>query len=444
MINKCVCIHCLKDVAKPRFLIPAHFEALNANYFDCSPDIIGLDSQKIDSIMKTKLNYYGIAIPEDEPQRLSCDASEKTIKLKSGLKIVVKSVEKLQEEYPESTEELANAATIDGKALFIYQPFHPMTATELVCDSCHLILSSRNVIRTTVGTETFWESIDENQESNFTVSLIAGSKAGKTNLLLAMRKPENRVHLKLMTEEPFIENHFTQAEEALNEGNVPETTLSPQPPITFRTNENKDINIIDTRGEETKEIRIDRAVWSDMLIVLVDIASVYESEEPEESTAGLKRLRSYLNELERYCRNRSQAKPIILCFTKCDLYPDSANNIMLYPPEGTADSYDPAKLRVIRNYHFMDNTESMIKALCEELGSKLHQRNQLTYQTIYRTIQEIIGYCNQISGQKVDIMCIAPLGTPAENGKIQAELYKPRHVDDLLHRIVQYASEAET
>ncbi len=444
MINKCVCIHCLKDVGSPRFLIPANFESLNASHFECSPDIIGLDSQKTDSIMKTKLNYYGISLPEEEAPRLSCDASEKTLSLKSGLKIIVKPVETLMEEYPDSVRELENAATIDGKALFIYQPFKPMTATELVCDSCHLILSARNVARTTVGNETVWETLDEAQKSNFTVSLIAGSKAGKTNLLLAMRKPENRVHLKLMTEEPFIENHFTRAEEALNEGNVPETTLSPQPPITFRTDHNQDINIIDTRGEETKEIRIDRAVWSDMLIVLLDIASVYEADNEGENAAGLKRLKQYLNDLERHCRTRSEKKPIILCFTKCDLYPDTADNIMLYAPDGKAENYDPEKLRVIRNYHFMDNTEFMIHALCEELSSRMKRKNQPVYRAIYRTIQDIIAYCNQISGQKVDIMCIAPLGTPAENGRINAELYKPRHVDSLLHRIVQYAAEAES
>ncbi len=443
MINKCVCIHCLKDVTNPRFLIPAHFEALNANYFECSPDIIGLDSTKTDSIMKTKLNYYGISVSADEPQRLTCDASEKTLKLKSGLKIVVKSVEKLQREYPDSISELENAATIDGKALFIYQPFRPMAATELVCENCHLILSSRNVIRTTIGSETVWESIDGTQESNFTVSLIAGSKAGKTNLLLAMRKPENRVHLRLMTEEPFIEQHFTQAEEALSEGNVPETTLSPQPPITFRTEKNQDINIIDTRGEETKEIRIDRAVWSDMLIVLLDIASVYEASESGQ-TDGLKRLRQYLSDLERHCRTRNETKPIILCFTKCDLYPDTADNIMLYPLKGKANSYDHDKLRVIRNYHFMDNTENLINSMCSELGNKMQKQNAGIYQMIYRIIQDIISCCNQISGRKVDIMCIAPLGTPAKNGKINADLYHPRHVDSLLHRIIQYASEAKS
>ncbi|MBR0483603.1 MAG: GTPase domain-containing protein [Oscillospiraceae bacterium] len=442
MLNKCVCIHCLKDVVNPRFLIPAHFEALNANHFECSPDIIGLDNQKTDSIMKTKLNYYGIAIPEDEPARLSCDASEKTLQLKSGLKIIVKPVEKLKAEFPDSIPEIENAATIDGKALFIYQPFKPMTATELVCDSCHLILSSRNVVRTTDGTETVWESVDDTHESNFTVSLIAGSKAGKTNLLLAMRKPENRVHLKLMTEEPFIENHFTMAEDALNEGHVPETTLSPQPPITFRTDKNQDINIIDTRGEETKEIRIDRAVWSDMLIVLLDIASVFEHDEGQEKASGLKRLKQYLGDLERHCRTRSEKKPIILCFTKCDLYPDTADDIMLYPLKDNAENYDPAKLRVIRNYHFMDNIETMIHALCTELSSKIQNKDSQIYRAIYRTVQDIIAYCNQISGQKVDIMCIAPLGTPAENGRINAELYKPQHVDSLLHRIVQYASEA--
>ncbi len=442
MLNKCVCIHCLKDVASPRFLIPENLESLHANQFECSPDLIGLDSQKQDSIMKAKLNYYGIALPEEETQRLSCDAGEKTLRLKSGLKIIVRSVEKLMEEYPDSTAELENAATIDGKALFIYQPFRPMAATELVCDSCHLILSSRNVVRTTVGTETFWESVDETKENHFTVSLIAGSKAGKTNLLLAMRKPENRVHLKLMTEEPFIENHFTQAEEALNEGRVPETTLSPQPPITFRTDQNQDINLIDTRGEETKEIRIDRAVWSDMLVVLLDIASVYETE--QENSESLKRLRKYLADLERHCRTRNETKPIILCFTKCDLYPDSADNIMLYPPGGSAERYDPAKLRVIRNYHFMDNTEEIIHALCQELNRKMHRNETQIYRTIYRIIQDIIAYCNQISGRKVDIMCIAPLGTPAENGKINADLYQPRHVDSLLHRIIQYASEAKS
>ncbi|MBE6876074.1 MAG: hypothetical protein E7496_05000 [Ruminococcus sp.] len=459
MLNKCVCIHCLKDVVSPRFLIPAHFEALNANHFECSPDIIGLDSEKTDSIMKTKLNYYGITIPEEEPPRLSCDASEKTLQLKSGLKIIVKPVEVLKKEYPDSIPEIENAATIDGKALFIYQPFKPMTATELVCDSCHLILSSRNVVRTTVGTETVWKSADENDENqkrNFTVSLIAGSKAGKTNLLLAMRKPENRVHLELMTEEPFIEQHFTTAEDALDDGHVPETTLSPQAPITFRTEYNQDINIIDTRGEETKEIRIDRAVWSDMLVVLLDIASVYEQDVPQETepdetsepgqqnTSGLKRLKKYLCDLERHCRTRNEKKPIILCFTKCDLYPDTADNIMLYPLKDSAENYDPAKLRVIRNYHFMDNTEAIIRALCTELSSKIQQKDSQIYRAIYRTVQDIIAYCNQISGQKVDIMCIAPLGTPAENGRINAELYKPQHVDSLLHRIVQYASEAES
>ncbi|MBR1555638.1 MAG: hypothetical protein IJ644_09660, partial [Oscillospiraceae bacterium] len=111
MLNKCVCIHCLKDVVNPRFLIPAHFEALSANHFECSPDIIGLDGQKTDSIMKTKLNYYGIAIPEDEPARLSCDASEKTLQLKSGLKVIVKPVETLKAEYPDSIPEIENAAT---------------------------------------------------------------------------------------------------------------------------------------------------------------------------------------------------------------------------------------------------------------------------------------------------------------------------------------------
>lgn len=81
--------------------------------------------------------------------------------------------------------------------------------------------------------------------------------------------------------------------------------------------------------------------------------------------------------------------------------------------------------------------------MCSELGSKMQKKNAGIYHKIYRIVQEIISCCNQISGRKVDIMCIAPLGTPAENGKINAELYKPRHVDSLLHRIIQYATEAK-
>ena len=370
----------------------------------------------------------------------------------------------------------------------------PTPLMTVACGNCHLILPN--------------EYADENgpdaRGKSVNISLISNVGGSKTALAISLyyrfKEKGNTINMA----EPFFNSYYKGLEAMLAKRMAPGATHGSKTPcltIKFRNSKREitDIHITDTAGEilgkdpERKdivgEVRDFRpAVESDMLIVIVD--------SDDKSRISLTRLESYLEELKVKLAGKTKPTKIILCFSKCDRYPDHAAASMITDYQGWKDNWkkkgldyenlinlrkhlmsaddsyfmtgrfyekEPQKPSVVEYIEeFIDGTEepgfdididipvgedtpapepeaAPLPESAEEAGTAGEEpaADEAADIDSVHYLRSLRVCCNEISDYTVKYACVAPFGTDVSDSRLKNR-YAPMYIEDLIETIKVY------
>lgn len=387
--------------------------------------------------------------------------------------------------------------SVDGyTAEIISKGGKPTPLTTVACGNCHLILP--NEYADNNGVSAAAKSVN--------ISLISNVGGSKTALAISLyyrfKEKGNTINMA----EPFFNNYYKGLEALLAKRTAPGATHGSKTPcltIKFRNSKREitDIHITDTAGEilgkepERKdivgEVRDFRpAIESDMLIVIVD--------SDDKSRISLTRLESYMEALKVRLAGKTRPTKIIICFSKCDRYPEHAAEYMITDFDGWKEEWkkkglDYENLINLRKYRmsqdssffmtgefyekeppkpsavdyieeFADGSEEpgfdididipveeekTVQPVSEETaepegGNAAPETPEETGSAAAAEEIDTVHYlrslrvcCNEISDYTVKYACVAPFGTDVADSKL-AKRYAPMYIEDLIETIKVY------
>ncbi|MCQ2416584.1 MAG: hypothetical protein MJ071_02090 [Oscillospiraceae bacterium] len=356
-----------------------------------------------------------------------------------------------------------HAATINGKTALIRpvdNAHQPLLITQLACSECHTILP----YRTFSDDDT---EIPEITKKVFRVVLVANTSAGKTNLTAAMYQQfmNGSAGVSLQISEPLFAGYHRDTANNLNyHGIVPPSTQHSTPPLSVTYEKQGGgqvaIDVVDTKGEITSVVDLEPCIRADLIILLIDIrAHDSASGDGTQSASGdgtqsadyitdIEKLATYVYKLSQYTDFK---KRIIVAFSKCDLYEQTAKKYMLHNNLiNASDKYRHANLRNLRNYLFSNDMQSFMNEVCAEINQKCEASQQISENSqmvVSKIMTELLASCNNISSYQTDIMCVAPLGTGTlqdadGTDRVEQNKLNPRYITELIELIKLYGGEA--
>ncbi len=443
--KRCRCKHCLNSKSVPRFLItdnPTEAAAIFTQDILSNSEFcrrLGHEDGMIqDTILEKTLSEYGIQFRNDRQDataldspvvRISCHENAGSVgDLKEygfSVEIIEIDSEAYQDYQRQFGDAVNNAASINHKIAVLRIPELRVyrAAGMLICDNCHLVIDAKDVVTNQNQEYCIRNSrsqLDHCQE--YTITLLAPPYAGKTALLLSiyynyLGTAENAPFRRACME-PYFDKYFREASiRLLRHKKVPANTKNLQPPLSFLMTEHQTlIHILDTKGEDILNCNTEPANQSDAIIVLFSMKDEQTDTgiSVQDNLEEIENLEEFLCALESSLMtitNGSEIKPVILCFTKCDLYPETAERIMLYTDEKSRNKEEKQHLlRILRNYNFHQNHRSFIRSIYQEITGADSNQHEEFIQGFSGAFSHIFGYCQSISKGALDLLCIAPMG----------------------------------
>ncbi|MBR2283525.1 MAG: GTPase domain-containing protein [Ruminococcus sp.] len=425
--NGFLCPYCNMRIEKPIFAVT--YDVIR-NRFKGDTSFDSKKNSFIDSTLKTTLTGYGISATDDECIRAVFDPERIPAFVEDW--IIVRREDEVND---------GRHIAINGYVADITNesgiPVEPVST--IACEKCHLILPNEYATR------------DFNSINNYTITLLGAPGGSKTALAISLYNSFKEIQGAIDIVEPFFLKYYRNHLKNLSHGTAPESTKeSITPSLTINLSHNgisSKVHIMDTAGENIKD---EEKNWSrnlapglraDLLLILIDREDKRKSGD----------LYNYILDLRNRLLNRGRKTKVIICFSKCDRYPNHAKEYMIadyrkWEREIRRENkgLDYNALMDLRKYRITDTDSYFMnpefykgERIEPESDAVAEEENPVTPEAGASNIRAIRAEANAISGNTTKYVIIAPFGTTVKDQKLQGA-YSPQYIDDLIETLKIY------